>query len=118
MYAIRSYYAAFRGFSLYRERIDIRGEVCELCTNHCKISVADVSGTEVAYGFLCGRDYGTKNYVSADTSGFDLLRERSRATNFVRKTEESEFRIRITSYNVCYTKLLRNFRLLRWRSTW
>lgn len=74
----------FRGFSLYRETISITGEVCELCTNHCKISVADVGGTQVAYGFLCGRDYTTKSYVSTATGAFELLPERRRITRFAR----------------------------------
>ena len=33
---------SFRGLSLYREAVDLRYEGCELCHNHCKISVADV----------------------------------------------------------------------------
>ncbi|SHO46324.1 acyl-CoA dehydratase activase [Desulfopila aestuarii] len=83
----------FKGFSLYRQKVEIRGEICEICTNHCKISVADVGGTEVAYGFLCGRDYGTKSYVSANTGSFQLLHERRRVCHFHRKTEEGEIRI-------------------------
>jgi predicted CoA-substrate-specific enzyme activase len=71
---------AFRGIRLYREEIPIATEICELCTNHCKISVAEVCGEKVAYGFLCGRDYQTKYYVKRDSSAFDLLRERKKVT--------------------------------------
>jgi predicted CoA-substrate-specific enzyme activase len=72
----------FRGLDLYKERIPIQSEVCELCTNHCKLTLADVGGERVAYGFLCGRDYATANYVSNNRCGFDLLRERKKAMSF------------------------------------
>ena len=51
---------SFKGLGLYKRNIPIRSEVCELCTNHCKITVAQVEGIDTAYGFLCGRDYSTK----------------------------------------------------------
>jgi len=70
---------AFRGLDLHRSTIPVRSEVCDLCTNHCKLSVADVRGETVAFGFLCGRDYGTRRFVRNNTSGFDLLKERRRA---------------------------------------
>jgi predicted CoA-substrate-specific enzyme activase len=69
----------FRGLGLHEAPIPIRSETCDLCTNHCRLSVADVAGEVVAYGFLCGRDYGTKRHVRNNVSGFDLLRERRRA---------------------------------------
>jgi len=77
--------SGFAGFALHRETIAIAGEVCELCTNHCKISVADVGGAKVAYGFLCGRDYATRNFVSVETGAFDLVKERRRITGSTRK---------------------------------
>ncbi len=66
----------FRGLSLCDEDIPIRVEQCELCSNHCRLRIADVQGESVAYGFLCGRDYKTKEYVSRNRSGFDLLAAR------------------------------------------
>jgi predicted CoA-substrate-specific enzyme activase len=71
--------SSFRGLDLHRSTIPIRSETCDLCTNHCKLSVADVDGETVAYGFLCGRDYHTRRRVDANASGFDLLKERRRA---------------------------------------
>ena len=68
----------FRDLGLYRQEIPIRSEVCELCTNHCKITVADMPDGPVAYGFLCGRDYGTRKFVDNNTAGFDLIRARNR----------------------------------------
>ena len=64
-------------------------ETCELCTNHCKISVADVGGEKVAHGFLCGRDYDTKQHVNRNLSGFDLLRERKKIFSFEPSREYS-----------------------------
>jgi len=69
----------FKGLGLYRHAIPIRSEICELCTNHCKITVARVKGEETAYGFLCGRDYKTRRRVENNRSGFDLLAERRKA---------------------------------------
>lgn len=69
----------FRGLSLHRQKMPVRPEVCDLCTNHCKLSVAEVDGDTVAYGFLCGRDYETKKYVHNNRSGFDLFKTRKRA---------------------------------------
>ncbi|TVR71191.1 MAG: CoA activase, partial [Spirochaetaceae bacterium] len=70
----------FAGLELWRREIPIRREVCELCTNHCKLTVADLEGRSVAFGFLCGRDYDTEQFVSRNRSGFDLLRERRALT--------------------------------------
>ena len=69
---------SFKGIHLYEKEIPIVTEVCELCTNHCRISVAEVLGEKVAYGFLCGRDYQTRTYVKKASSAFDLLRERKK----------------------------------------
>ena len=67
---------AFRGVRLCEAEIPVSTEVCELCANHCRISVAEVQGETVAYGFLCGRDYQTKTRPSS--RAFDLLSERRR----------------------------------------
>ncbi len=67
----------FRGIKLYREEIEIVTETCKLCTNNCCISLASVSGEKVAYGFLCGRDYETQQYISKNKTGFDLIKNRN-----------------------------------------
>jgi len=69
----------FKGLDLYKATIPIHSEICELCTNHCKITVANVVGEPVAYGFLCGRDYQARKRASAARSGFDLLVERKKS---------------------------------------
>ena len=68
----------FRGTGIYRQEIPVNTETCTLCTNNCCISIASVSGEKVAYGFMCGRDYGTRRYVSGNKAGFDLLKNRAR----------------------------------------
>jgi len=68
----------FRGFGIIEEKIKVRNEQCSLCNNNCTITVAEVHGETVAYGFLCGRDYESDKYVDRNISGFDLLRERKK----------------------------------------
>ncbi len=72
---------SFRGMSLIGTTIPVRSEVCDLCTNHCKITIAEIEGAHVAYGFLCGRDYETKRYVARNRSGFDLMKARKKITS-------------------------------------
>ncbi len=66
--------STFRGLGLYKENIPVRSEICELCSNHCKLTVADMKDGPVGYGFLCGRDYSTQRFVDNNTSGMDLWR--------------------------------------------
>jgi predicted CoA-substrate-specific enzyme activase len=68
--------SSFRGLDLYRKSIPVASETCELCTNHCKLKVAEVDGEIVAYGFLCGRDYHVKRYVHPEKRDFQLIRRR------------------------------------------
>ena len=72
----------FKGIKLYKKEIPIKSEVCDICTNHCKITIADIQGERVAYGFLCGRDYDTRKYINNNLSGFDLIKERKRVYSF------------------------------------
>jgi predicted CoA-substrate-specific enzyme activase len=79
--------SSFRGIHLYKESIPVRSEVCGLCTNSCKIKVADVDGETAAFGFLCGRDYETKRFVNQNSSGFDLIKERAKILHAKRNAE-------------------------------
>ena len=74
----------FKGLDLCKIQIPTRSEVCDLCTNHCKLTVAQVNEEQIAYGFLCGRDYDTKQYVAANRSGFHLLPARAKAFSYPR----------------------------------
>jgi predicted CoA-substrate-specific enzyme activase len=80
--------SSFRGIQLYKESIPVRSEVCGLCTNSCKIKVAEVNGETAAFGFLCGRDYETKRFVNQNSSGFDLIKERAKILNSRKKVDE------------------------------
>jgi predicted CoA-substrate-specific enzyme activase len=79
----------FRGIDLYKHQVPITTEVCEYCTNHCKIKLASLEGETVAYGFLCGRDYDTRRFVNKNRSGFDLLPERDKAFRFKQSTNKT-----------------------------
>ena len=68
----------FRGTGIFREDIPVKTETCTICTNNCCISIAEISGEKVACGFMCGRDYNTKHFVSINRSGFDLMKERAK----------------------------------------
>ncbi|MDB4584743.1 acyl-CoA dehydratase activase-related protein, partial [Draconibacterium sp.] len=68
------YQTKFRGIQLYKTEIPVRTEVCEYCTNSCKLKIAEVEGETVAYGFLCGRDYDSHKFVDNTTSGFNLVK--------------------------------------------
>ncbi|RJP76791.1 MAG: CoA activase [Desulfobacteraceae bacterium] len=78
--------SGFAGISLYKKDIPIHSEVCGICTNHCKLTIAEVDREKVAYGFLCGRDYEGSQYVDNNKSGFDLLKERKEEASFRKKT--------------------------------
>ena len=74
--------STFRGFGIIEKKIDVTTETCRLCNNNCRITVADINGEKVAYGFLCGRDYKTERFIDKNKSGFDLLKERKKIFRF------------------------------------
>jgi predicted CoA-substrate-specific enzyme activase len=78
----------FRGLELYKKNIPIQSEVCEVCCNHCKITVTQIDAEHVAYGFLCGRDYDTRKFVNNNRSGFDLIRARKKVLSFKAKNAD------------------------------
>ncbi|MBU8913492.1 MAG: hypothetical protein KOO61_05665, partial [Spirochaetales bacterium] len=75
--------STFRGIGIYRSDIPVRSERCTLCTNNCRLTIAQIGGEQVAYGFLCGRDYATPSFVSANKSGFDLIAVRKKQERLV-----------------------------------
>ena len=74
--------SSFIGIDLHTKDIPVRSEICDVCTNHCKLTVTNIDGVHVAYGFLCGRDYETKRFIKRRTDAFDLAAERSRCFRF------------------------------------
>ncbi|MDJ0622962.1 MAG: acyl-CoA dehydratase activase [Desulfocapsaceae bacterium] len=69
---------SFKGLSLHDQKITITSEICELCNNHCKITLAHTPTGKVAYGFLCGREYDDHHYVKKASSGEGLLQRRQK----------------------------------------
>ncbi|MCF8336658.1 MAG: acyl-CoA dehydratase activase [Bacteroidales bacterium] len=96
----------FRGIDLYRKSIPVRTEVCELCTNHCKLKVAEIDGQIEAYGFLCGRDYHTDKYVSNKSAGFELIPETKKLFRFKPESENKRLTIGIPAGLHLYEELL------------
>ncbi len=85
----------FRGIQLWKQDIPTRSEVCELCTNHCKLKIAEINGTTEAYGFLCGRDYNSDKYIEKENKGFDLIRNYKKVFRYSPKTKSSDITIGI-----------------------
>ena len=74
-----AYSTRFRGLLLHKTEIPVTSEVCDICTNHCKLSIVSINDEKIAYGFLCGRDYRTKKYVRSESKAFNLVKQRKRA---------------------------------------
>ncbi|MBN2215560.1 MAG: hypothetical protein JW723_15100 [Bacteroidales bacterium] len=96
----------FRGLGLYRKSIPVLSEVCELCTNHCKLKVAEIDGQVEAYGFLCGRDYHVNRYVKNKTVNFQLIRKRKELYRFRPETKKSALTIGIPAGLHLYEEIL------------
>ncbi len=86
---------SFRGISIHNENIPVKTEVCKLCTNHCKVKIAEVKNDTVAFGFLCGRDYKTEKFIDSNLSGFNLMKARKKAFRMKKKGEYKDFTIGI-----------------------
>ena len=72
----------FRGLDLYKKLIPVKSEVCDLCTNHCKLKIAEIDQQIEAYGFLCGRDYQVNKYIEAGSNQFQMIRKRKELFRF------------------------------------
>jgi len=72
----------FRGLELYKKEIPVRSETCELCTNSCKLKVAEIDSETEAYGFLCGRDYHIHKFVKNNSLSFQLIPKRKEIYRF------------------------------------
>ncbi|MCX7679715.1 MAG: acyl-CoA dehydratase activase [Spirochaetes bacterium] len=80
----------FRGLRLHKLQIPIRSEICDLCTNHCKLSIAEVGNETVAFGFLCGRDYHTQKFVKDGFENKNLLSIRKKLLPKSKHTDVSK----------------------------
>jgi predicted CoA-substrate-specific enzyme activase len=96
----------FRGLDLYQKSIPVRSEVCELCTNHCKLKVAEIDNQTEAYGFLCGRDYNVNRYVKNKSVHFQLIRKRKELFRFRALSGKTTFTIGIPAGLHLYDEIL------------
>lgn len=85
----------FRGLDLYKKSIPVRSETCELCTNHCKLKVAEIGNEVEAYGFLCGRDYNENKFVKNRATDFELLQKRKDIYKFKPHTNADKLTVAI-----------------------
>jgi predicted CoA-substrate-specific enzyme activase len=96
----------FRGLDIYKKSIPVKSEICELCTNHCKLKVAEIDHQIEAYGFLCGRDYQDNKYVKNKAFSFQLIRERSKLYKFKPATIKSDITIGIPASLYLHEEIL------------
>ena len=101
-----SHSTTFRGIGLYEKSIPVRSEVCELCTNHCKLKVAEVDNQTEAYGFLCGRDYDVNKYVKNKSLHFQLIRKRDELFRFRPEAKKTTLTIGIPAGLYLYEEIL------------
>jgi len=68
----------FRGLGLVDKEVRLTSDVCELCVNTCRITVAEIDGIEEkpSWGYMCGRDPEEKTMRRAPE--FDVMRQRMR----------------------------------------
>lgn len=83
----------FRGIQALKQPISLTCETCTLCTNHCKLTKAVIRGETVTYGFLCGRDDNTRQYVNKNTSGFDMLKAVRKRVPRTREKQDAQITI-------------------------
>ena len=96
----------FRGLDLYQKSIPTRTEVCELCTNHCKLQVAEIDGQTEATGFLCGRDYNINHYVGDKKHQFQLIKKHKETFRFKATAAKSNLTIGIPAGLHLYDEIL------------
>ena len=82
LYDNRQKKSEFRGLKLYKEKIPVRSEVCNLCTNNCKLKIADIGEETEAFGFLCGRDYNEEKFIANPSTAFNVIKERNKVFTY------------------------------------
>jgi predicted CoA-substrate-specific enzyme activase len=96
----------FRGLDLYNKSIPVWSEVCEICTNHCKLKVAEIDKQIEAYGFLCGRDYNANKFVRNKSVSFNLITKRKELFRFKTTTHKPSITIGIPAGLHLYDEIL------------
>jgi predicted CoA-substrate-specific enzyme activase len=106
LYDRQAHSSIFRGLDLYKKSIPVRSEVCELCTNHCKLKVAEIDNQIEACGFLCGRDYKVNKYVKNKSVQFQLIRKRNELFKFRAASDKTCITIGIPAGLHLYEEIL------------
>jgi predicted CoA-substrate-specific enzyme activase len=87
----------FRGLDIYKKEIPVRSEICRICTNNCKLKVAEIDNEIEAYGFLCGRDYQVNKFVKNPLVQFQLINKRKEIFRFRPSSHEKKITIGIVA---------------------
>lgn len=68
----------FRGFDVFKKEIKITSEICNICSNVCRISYAEISGfsEKPSWGYMCGREPDEKKAKYKEH--YDLFEYRER----------------------------------------
>lgn len=91
----REIYTKFRGLDICKKDIPVHSETCNICTNHCKLKVAEIDNEIEAYGFLCGRDYNVNKFIKNPLAQFQLIEKRKEFFRFKYPVHEKAITIGI-----------------------
>lgn len=65
--------SSFKGLSFIETPVTLATEFCDLCNNHCRMTVIESPEGKEAYGMMCGRDYAEKRYIPVKSENFNFL---------------------------------------------
>ncbi len=95
-----SFSTKFRGTGIYRTKIPVTSEICDICNNNCKLTVVTINDETEAFGFLCGRDYETKKFVNRGEENYNFIAKRNK--NFTIKESVSKKEVSIGLISTLY----------------
>jgi predicted CoA-substrate-specific enzyme activase len=87
--------STFRGLKFADEDTRTETEICDLCNNHCTLTLVRTPKETVGWGFKCGREYGVDRRVVKPNPDYHLFKERERLLHKTgnRKIENPKFRV-------------------------
>ena len=94
----------FTGFKFADEKVTVDYETCELCHNHCNLSLIKTGSGTLAWGLKCGRDYSEHKVKNKHTETFEYWRQREMAwqKRFEPRKPGSGLRVGILRSLGCY----------------
>jgi predicted nucleotide-binding protein (sugar kinase/HSP70/actin superfamily) len=75
---VGSFSGRFRGLQFADTPVKCETEKCDLCANHCSLSLISTEDETVAWGLMCGREYADKRPRTRTISAAALIEERHR----------------------------------------